>query len=245
MSHERNDTLLVCEAITKTFDRAQQRGVRNVSFEVRSREVFALLGKNGAGKTTLLNVCMGFIRPDRGRVFVDHVNVNSRPVVARMLVAYIPEVARLYDHLSAIENAAFFESLMGRRTSQRSIEEALDQLGFPIEYSRTPLGTYSKGMRQKVVIALGMLKGAKVFLFDEPTSGLDPAAQEDFRYLLTQLREKNAAVVLATHDIHAISDMATRVGLLSSGELTLNEPVGAHERAVQAHFSKGSQSRAL
>jgi len=226
---------LTCHGLTKRF--AEDKGVFSLDLAVPPSMVFAIVGANGAGKTTLMNLCLGYLEPDAGEIRIDGIEVRRDPVAAKARLAYVPEVTRLYGDLSALRNMALFEGLMGRTHDDAVYEEILARLAFPVASARDRVSTYSKGMRQKVAIAIGLLKGAKVFLLDEPTSGLDPRAALDFIKLLNTLRSEGKAILVSSHDLHSVYSSADRVGVLHRGRLVVEEPVAAfRERDVEALY---------
>ena len=208
---------LRCDSVTKAFGAG--RGVFDVALSVRPGEGYALLGPNGSGKTTLINLCLGYLTPDSGRIEVDGIDVQGDSVRAKMRVAYVPEVARLYPHLSARGHLTFFDRLMGRAPRPDEYESLLATLRLPDSAAGEPVRNYSKGMRQKVSIALGLLKGADVFLLDEPTSGLDPNSTREFAGILARLKSEGRAILVSTHDVGNLSLLADRVGMLAEGRL--------------------------
>jgi len=209
---------LRCESVTRTFDDAQ-RGVFDVTLSIARGTVYALLGGNGAGKTTLINLCLGLLQPDRGAIYIAGFDIAQHATDAKRRLAYVPEVARIYAHLNAFENIRFFEELNGRRALDAEIEDALSRLSFPPAAMRRPSGTYSKGMRQKVVIAMGLVKSADLFLLDEPSSGLDPSSSRQLVRIIERLREDGKTVLISTHESHNICGYTDRVGILRDGRL--------------------------
>jgi ABC-2 type transport system ATP-binding protein len=137
----------------------------------------------------------------------------------KQFLAYIPENVLLYPNLTGLENLALFSSLAGFRYRENELREYLAQAGLPAEAVARRVGSYSKGMRQKVGIAIAVAKHAKVLLLDEPTSGLDPKASNEFSELLRQLSGQGTAVFMATHDIFRAKEVGTRVGIMREGEL--------------------------
>jgi len=213
-----NDAGLRCESVTRTFGDSQ-RGVFDVTLSIPKGTVYALLGGNGAGKTTLINLCLGVLQPDRGAIFIAGFDIATDATEAKRRLAYVPEVARLYAHLNAFENIRFFEELNGRRVSDGEVEDALSRLSFPPAAMRRPCGIYSKGMRQKVVIAMGLVKSAGLFLLDEPSSGLDPASSRQLVRIIKGLRDDGRTVLISTHESHNICEYTDRVGILREGRL--------------------------
>ena len=208
--------------VTKRFD-GSEKGVFDVSLRIDRGSSYALIGSNGAGKTTLMNICLGFLTPDCGEIRIDGVDAIRQPVEAKARLAYVPEVARLYPHLTALQNMRFFEGLMGRTHDEGEYLQVLEHLGFPVNSARERLGTYSKGMRQKVAIAIGLLKEANVFLLDEPTSGLDPKSRVDFVHLVQRLREDGKAILFSSHDLQSVDASADTVGVIHKGRLVIEE----------------------
>ena len=162
--------------------------VDHLDLTIKPGEVFCLLGANGAGKTTTINLFLNFIAPTSGVAQIDGLNVVDHPVETKQRLAYIPEQVTLYRNLTGLENLRFFSRLA--RAAADSDEELLAilaQAGLTADQARGRVSAYSKGMRQKVGIAITIAKGAQALLLDEPTSGLDPKASNDFSALLTDL----------------------------------------------------------
>ena len=203
--------------LTKRFN--DQTAVHKLSLTIQAGEIFALLGPNGAGKTTTINLLLGFLSPEEGEARVDGANVADDPISARRKLAYIPEQVMLYPRFSGIENLDYFSSLGGRKRSRAELIELLARAGLPEEPALRRVSTYSKGMRQKVGIALALATEAKALLLDEPTSGLDPAASHEFSQLLRQLANDGVAVLMATHDLFRSREVGTRIGIMKRGEL--------------------------
>jgi ABC-2 type transport system ATP-binding protein len=197
------------------------RALDGVSFNVAPGELFALLGPNGAGKSTTLACLLGFERPDQGKALIDGIDVAQDGATARTRVAYIPEQVSLYEAFSGVENVAYFAALAGHRASSRDIASLLSRVGLQAEAHHRRTATYSKGMRQKVGIAIALAKQARALLLDEPTSGLDPGAAHEFAQALTTLRDDGVAVLMATHDLFRTLQDATTVGIMCEGRLVV------------------------
>lgn len=232
--------MIVCTNLTKRFP-PEGHGVIEVSLTVGGGDSYALLGANGAGKTTLLNLLLGYLPPDTGSITVGGVDVRRDPVAAKRALAYVPEVAALYAHLSAIENMRFFDVLLGNPVSEDEQLALLAQMNFPLRQARQPVARYSKGMRQKTALAIGLRKGADVFLLDEPFSGLDPASREEFSATIADLRHRGKSILFTSHDLGGIMTTATRVGVLTGGRLTVDEPLEAfRQRDARAIYRSPS-----
>ncbi len=186
---------------------------------VPSGEVVCLLGANGAGKTTTINLFLGFLEPDTGAALVDGIEVAKAPFDARKRLAYLPESVALYPKLTGLENIAFFDKLTGRERSADELSALLSAAGLPDEAHNRRASTYSKGMRQKVGIAISMAREAKALLLDEPLSGLDPSAANSLGELICRLRDDGCAVLMATHDIFRAKEIGNRIGIMMQGRL--------------------------
>jgi ABC-2 type transport system ATP-binding protein len=201
------------------LDRGGRRVLDGLSLRLHYGEVYALLGSNGAGKSTTLSAILGLLAPSAGTVRVAGTSVSDDPDAARRAVAYLPETAALYEHLSADENVRYFLELAGTPRDGAEIAAAFDTVGLERDARGCRTGTFSKGMRQKTAIALALLRATRVLLLDEPTSGLDPGATREFHRLVDGLRARGVAVLMVSHDLLGAADLADRIGLLSGGRI--------------------------
>lgn len=209
--------MLTAEHLTKRFDGLT--AVDDLSLSVAAGEIFALLGPNGAGKTTTINCFLGFQTPDQGRVFIDSLDVGTHALDTKRRLAYIPEQVNLYGHFSGVENLSYFSELAGARHDAAGLRKFLSEAGLQADAHDRRVSGYSKGMRQKVGIAMALAKSAKALILDEPTSGLDPGASHEFSVLLQRFAASGAAVLMATHDLFRAKQVANRVGIVRHGKL--------------------------
>jgi ABC-2 type transport system ATP-binding protein len=193
--------------------------LRGLDLKVDAGEVFCLLGANGAGKTTTIQLFLGFIEPTSGSVTIGGLEVKDHPQETKRALAYIPENVMLYPNLSGLENLEYFTTLAGCDAAPARMRAVLKQAGLPDAAVERRVGTYSKGMRQKVGIAMAIAREARVLLLDEPTSGLDPRASNEFSQLVSALRDDGVAVLMATHDLFRSREMGTRIGIMKGGLL--------------------------
>jgi len=193
--------------------------LQGLNLHIKPGEIYALLGANGAGKTTTLSVFLGFVTPTSGTVRVAGIDPVTEPAKARRQLAYIPENVALYEHLSARENMAYLLDLAGQDAGQAEIDKALSAAGLDANVFDRRMSGFSKGMRQKVAIALALARKVPALLLDEPTSGLDPQATTEFNRLLGLLRSEGVAVLMVTHDLLSAADIADRIGFLEAGQL--------------------------
>lgn len=195
------------------------QALNNLNLQVRKGEVCCLLGQNGAGKTTTINLSLGFLMPTSGKVLINDVEVAKNNMVTRKMTAYIPEVVMLYSELTALENLNYFSSLAGFSYTQDELGAYLLEANLQLEAHTKRVGTFSKGMRQKVGIAIAISKQADLILMDEPTSGLDPRATDEFSRIVKQLAAQGKSVLIATHDIFNAVNVSTNIGIMKSGQL--------------------------
>jgi ABC-2 type transport system ATP-binding protein len=204
--------------LTKRYDQAV--ALDNLNLTVNAGEIFCLLGANGAGKTTTINLFLNFVQPSGGTARINGLDVTQQPLETKRYLAYIPETVMLYKNLTGLENLEYFSALAGRPDYTRAqLREFLNQVGLQPEAADKRVGTYSKGMRQKVGIAIALAKNARALLLDEPTSGLDPKAANEFSALLSRLNQDGVAVLMATHDLFRAKESGTRVGIMRQGRL--------------------------
>lgn len=209
--------MLEAKNLTKKY--GSHTALNNLNLIIQEGEIFALLGQNGAGKTTTINLFLGFIEPSGGTAAINGISVAEQPQEIKKYLAYIPETVMLYPNLTGLENLQYFSSLAGFDYSKTELGELLVTAGLQAQAFDQRLAGYSKGMRQKVGIAIAVAKKAKVLLLDEPTSGLDPKASNEFSEILKTLAARGTAILMATHDIFRAKEVATRIGIMKEGNL--------------------------
>ncbi len=234
------------EAINLKKAYGNMEALKGLDLTVNSGDVYCLLGANGAGKTTTINLFLNFIEPTGGTAKVCGIDVTEQPLETKKLLAYIPEQVMLYGNLTATENLRYFAQLGGHDYSPDEYRGFLNRVGLQPDAIDQRIKTYSKGMRQKVGVAIALAKRAKVLLLDEPTSGLDPKASNEFSQLLLQLKADGAAILMATHDLFRAKETGTRIGIMNEGrlvqELSTDEVSHADvERIYLEHMHAGDQ----
>lgn len=209
--------MIAIENTSKSYKGKQ--AVCHLSLSVAGGEIYGLLGPNGAGKSTTMNMLLGFLKPDSGTTRVNGTDTVINTVKARKWTGYIPENVNLYLYLTGIENLDYFCKLAGIRYSNTDLSDILTTCGLQKDAHTKKTEAYSKGMRQKVGIAIAYAKKAKVYLLDEPASGLDPLASNELSALLKKLADKGAAILMASHDIFRVRETCNRIGILKHGVL--------------------------
>lgn len=194
--------------------------VNNLSVTVEPGEIFTMLGANGAGKTTTLMVALGFTEPTEGTVKICGIDVTRDPLEAKKHVAYVSENVMLYGNFTARQNLDFFTRLGGRKdATDDDYRGVMERVGLQQDAFHRRVKGFSKGMRQKLGIAIAIMKDAEVILLDEPTSGLDPKSGAEFLNLLSELRSDDKVIWMTTHDIFRAKAIADRVGIMVEGHL--------------------------
>jgi len=213
---------LICfmlQAISLSKNYGSYQALNQLNLTVNPGEVYCLLGQNGAGKTTTINLFLGFIAPSAGKILINNEEVSAKDDHRRQHLAYIPEVVMLYGNLSAIENLDYFSKLAGFDYNREKLIGFLTECGLQTTAHEQRLAGFSKGMRQKVGIAIAIAKSAKIILMDEPTSGLDPKATAEFTELVKKLAAEGRSILMATHDIFNAVNVGTHIGIMKQGEL--------------------------
>jgi ABC-2 type transport system ATP-binding protein len=233
--------MAMLEAVDLSKRYGTQIALDRLNVAIEPGDVFCLLGANGAGKTTTINLFLNFVEPSGGTARINGLDVVRAPLETKKYIAYIPEQVMLYRNLTGIENLEYFTSLAGYRYPHATFIDLFRQVGLPPGVEDRRVGTYSKGMRQKVGIAIALAKKAQALLLDEPTAGLDPMASNEFAELLKRMSGNGVAVLMATHDLFRAKESGSRVGIMKHGRLvvTLNTAEIGHadlERLYLEHM---------
>lgn len=216
----------VLEAKNLTVHYKQHCAIDSLNLSVPKGCVYALLGGNGAGKTSTISTFLTFIRPSSGQVLIEGESPHTNADLVRAKIAYLPENVALYELMSGVENLTFFCTLAGITVSREQAAHLLTESGLQADAHDKRVKMYSKGMRQKVGLAIASAKHAKAMLLDEPTSGLDPSAANDFAQRIRAAADAGMAVLMATHDLFNAKQVADRIGIMKNGRLV--EEFDAH-----------------
>jgi ABC-2 type transport system ATP-binding protein len=218
--------MIQVNSLTKYY--GSRSAIKDVSFDVGKGEVFGLLGTNGAGKSTTIKILCGLLKPTRGSIRIGGVDIQKMPLKAKSMMGYLPENPLIYDRLTGAETLELIGKL--RKLSdgmiQQRIEYYADSLGLG-EQIHHETGTYSKGMRQKLAIAMTLIHDPEMVLLDEPASGLDPRYTKQLKDWIKNLAANGRTVLLSTHIIEMAESLCTKVGIIDQGKLlaigTINE----------------------
>jgi ABC-2 type transport system ATP-binding protein len=217
--------IIETEGLTKKY--GSQIAVNNLNLQIREGEVFGFLGPNGAGKTTTLLMFLGLTEPSSGKVRVIGFDPTRDPFRVKEKVGYLPENVGFYDDMDARQNLRFIARLnrIPDKVSAKKIDGLLEEVGLFGE-ARKKVGTYSKGMRQRLGIAEVLIKEPKLIFLDEPTIGLDPDGTNRMLDLIHSLsREKNITIFLSSHLLDQVQRICDRVGIMIKGNLVAVGPI--------------------
>jgi len=206
--------MIEVQGLTKLYGTLE--AVRDLSFSVRAGEVLGLVGPNGAGKTTTLRSIVGIVRSTHGTIRVGGHDVERAPVAAKRLLAFMPDEPHLFDYLTVQEHLRFTARLYQVADVERRLPALLRELELAEKADTLP-GELSRGMKQKLVIACGLLHDPQALLFDEPLTGLDPAGIRRMKQTIRDRAQQGAAIVLSSHLLHLVEEICTRVLIMKRG----------------------------
>jgi ABC-2 type transport system ATP-binding protein len=222
-----NGNAIVIQNLSKSF--ANVQAVDRLSIEIRRGEIFGLLGPNGAGKTTTIRMLSALIAPTSGTAWVAGYQIGVKNQEIRQNVGILTETPGMYDQLSAERNLTFFAEMYDVDDIPAQVERYLRMLGL-WERRFEPVGTFSKGMRQKLAIARALLHEPKVLFLDEPTSGLDPEAARLVRQFIAELGEAGRTIVLCTHNLDEADRLCDRIAVFKGTLLALDTPTALRRK---------------
>ena len=237
-----NDIIIETKELTKSF--GENLAVDRLSLEIPAGEVFGLLGPNGAGKTTTIRMLSALIAPTSGEARVAGFQVGKQDYQIRKSVGILTETPGMYNQLSAERNLSFFAKLYEVENIPEQVERYLRMLGL-WERRHEAVGTFSKGMRQKLAIARALLHEPKVLYLDEPTSGLDPEASKIVRDFIIDLRQEGRTIIICTHNLAEADRLCDRIAVFRSSLLAVDSPTNLRQqlfgRRVVFHLVKAQE----
>ena len=191
--------------------------VADLSFTVSSGEIVGLIGPNGAGKTTTLRSLAGILRPTSGRLCIDGFDLTEHPLEAKHRLAFMPDEPHLFEYLTVMEHLRLVARLYGVTDVADRAAALIEELQLAGKEQALP-GELSRGMRQKVVIACGLVRNATTLLFDEPLTGLDPIGIRRMRNTNVARAKAGAAILLSSHLLHLVEEVCSRVIIMDRGQ---------------------------
>jgi len=203
------------QAVSKKY--GNETVLRDINFEVQAGECIVLVGHNGAGKTSLMKLMLGLTRPTSGTVEILGGNpAFSAAVAQRMALGYLPESVAFYEAMTGREVLAFYASLKG--SSELECKNLLELVGLS-DAAKRKVGTYSKGMRQRLGLAQAMLGNPQLLFLDEPTTGLDPILRQHFYELIDGLQREGATSIISSHALNEVEARASRFIIMKAGAI--------------------------
>ncbi len=216
--------IIITRDLTKKY--GDFAAVDRLNLKVKRGEVFGLLGPNGAGKTTTILMLLGLTEPTSGEISVLDLDPVTQPLSVKARVGYMPDAMGFYDELTARENLIYIaklNNLRGKVASQR-INESLERVGL-MGVSEKRVGTFSRGMRQRLGVADVLVKEPELIIMDEPTQGLDPEGAHEFIDMIRSLKHEDITILLSSHLLMQVQEVCDRVGLFSHGQMLLEGSV--------------------
>lgn len=219
-----SETIIEAKNLTKKY--GNFIAVKNLNLTVKKGEIFGLLGPNGAGKTTTILMLLGLTEPTSGKVNMLGFDPTRQPLKIKSKAGYIPESVGFYDELSAKENLIYIAKLNGipRSEAQHRINQALEKVNL-IKVADQRVGTFSRGMRQRLGVADVLIKEPQLIIMDEPTQGLDPESARQFLTLIRTLANTGITILISSHLLHQVQQVCDRVGLFHRGRMVLEGTV--------------------
>ncbi|HEX3730328.1 MAG TPA: ABC transporter ATP-binding protein [Opitutaceae bacterium] len=218
----------------------QFTAVRDLSFSVQPGEVLGLVGPNGAGKTTTLRCLTGIIPSQAGAIRIRGIDLKADPVAAKRKLAFFPDEPRLFDYLTVRQHLTFIARIYGVRDHQELAGPLLEEFEIADKADKLP-SALSRGMKQKLVIACGLLHGPEVLFFDEPLTGLDPLGIRRMKDSIVRRARAGATVILSSHLLHLLEEVCSHVLILKQGEKLAHGTVAE----VAARYSRGETGVSL
>lgn len=222
-----SDVTLDARHLQKSYGRGKARfqAVRDVSLRICAGEVLAFLGPNGAGKTTTIKMIGGLVRPDAGQVSIDGLDPHRQSMALKRVGAVLEGNRNLYWRLTPLENIEYFGGLrqVSRREARRRGEQLLEQFGLGDKH-KTPVQKLSRGMQQKLAIAVALVHQPTLLLLDEPTLGLDVESSETVKVLVRDIAADGCAILLTTHQLDVAEELSDRVAIIRQGEIIAEQP---------------------
>jgi ABC-2 type transport system ATP-binding protein len=211
------DSAISIENVKKTL--GDREVLKGISFTVETGDIFGYLGPNGAGKTTTIRILLGLLQASSGKAYVMGQDINLSET--RRRVGFVLEVDGLYDSMTAEENLEYYFRIYGISKAKGNIDKFLDSVGLG-DRAKDRVGTYSKGMRQRLALARAMVHDPEILILDEPTAGVDPSGQIEVRQIMLDVAHKeNKTVFLSSHNLDEVQRICNRIALIDRGEIKL------------------------
>lgn len=211
--------MLSIQGVSKSFG-PKVRAVDNLNLNVRPGEIFGFLGPNGAGKTTTIKMIVGILNPDSGQISINGIDMSKEPIRAKKSLGFVPDEAELWEKLTGVEYLNFMADVYGvsgdkREERARSLLETFEIL----DRVNEPLGSYSRGMRQKIALVGSLMHRPPLWILDEPMMGIDPRSSFLLKELMKSHAQQGGSVFFSTHVMEVAERLCDRVGIIYKGKL--------------------------
>ena len=212
--------MLKISTLSKSYNKGQIKAVDNISLDIKSGEIFGFLGPNGAGKTTTIKMIVGLLKPDSGRVLVNDINAWEQPLMAKMMISYVPDNPEIYEKLKGIDYLNFIADMYGIPSEVReqkmnyylemfNIKDAIGDI----------IGSYSHGMKQKLVLTSALITDPELFILDEPMVGLDPKSAFNLKEIMRKMCDEGKTVFFSTHVLEVAEKLCDRIAIINNGKI--------------------------
>lgn len=216
--------MLQLQNVTKKFGKFT--AVDNLSFEIKSGELFGFLGPNGAGKTTTIKMITGLLIPSSGSIIINDIDTNKNFYEAKKIIGYIPDQPFIYDKLTGREFLLFSGGLynLNNHLLKDKVDDVIEKLKISSWIDRRT-EEYSQGMKERVVIASALIHNPDIIIIDEPMVGLDPQSTKIIKELLIELSEKGKTILMSTHSLYIVEEICNRIGIIKEGKLIYDDKI--------------------
>lgn len=212
--------MLSIKNVTKSYGKGTVKAVDNIDLYVKSGEIFGFLGPNGAGKTTTIKMIVGLLKPDEGNITLDGVDVWQEPLVAKSMISFVPDNPEVYDKLKGIEYLNFIADMYGISKEERLSKIEYYTKLFNIENDLgDTIGSYSHGMKQKLVLTSALINNPQLFILDEPMVGLDPKSSFNLKEIMRKMCDEGKTVFFSTHVMEVAEKLCDRIAIINKGEI--------------------------
>lgn len=212
--------MLKIDGVSKSYNKGSVKAVDNINLIIKPGEIFGFLGPNGAGKTTTIKMIVGLLKPDSGSVKVSTVDVWKDPIKAKMMLSYVPDNPDIYDKLKGIEYLNFIADMYGisKHKRQEKMNYYLEMFNIKDAIGDI-IGSYSHGMKQKLVLTSALISEPELFILDEPMIGLDPKSAFNLKTTMREICDKGKTVFFSTHVLEVAEKICDRIAIIDKGKI--------------------------
>ena len=212
--------MLKIENLSKAYNKGKVKAVDNVSFQVKPGEIFGFLGPNGAGKTTTIKMIVGLLKPDEGKILVNNIDNQKEIIKAKKQISYVPDNPEVYERIKGIEYLNFIADVYGVDGKQKveRIKKYLGIFGLK-DVINDPIGSYSHGMQQKIVLIGALIHDPDIFILDEPMVGLDPKSSFQLKEIMREHCNEGKSVFFSTHVLEVAEKICDRIAIINKGKI--------------------------